>query len=128
MSTERQGPLIGFAGDVLIDRENPGEVFADVQDLLREPDILFANLESPYSDDPEIAITAPLMIAPRAHNLDAYVDAGFQVMSMANNHIVDAGHAAMLETRSRLNAQGIATCGAGKNIADARRPAILDRE
>jgi len=119
--------LIGIAGDVLIDRENPHEVFDNVRDLLREPDILFANLESPYSDSPGMAVTAPLIVVPRAHNLDAFVDAGFHIMSMANNHIVDAGHDAMLETRARLRAQGIATIGAGENLATARLPELLER-
>jgi poly-gamma-glutamate capsule biosynthesis protein CapA/YwtB (metallophosphatase superfamily) len=127
MSAKNKAILIAFSGDVVVDRDNPCEVFADVRELLREPDILFGNLESPYSDTPEIAITAPLMLAPRAHNLDAYVDAGFSVMSMANNHIGDAGHSAMLETRSRLKSQGIATCGAGENLTEARRPAIVER-
>jgi poly-gamma-glutamate synthesis protein (capsule biosynthesis protein) len=34
----------------------------------------------------------------------------------------------MLETRARLKEQGIVTCGAGENLAAARRPAILERE
>jgi poly-gamma-glutamate synthesis protein (capsule biosynthesis protein) len=75
-----------------------------------------------------MAITAPLMLAPRAHNVDAFADAGFHVMSMANNHIGDAGHAAMLETRARLNSQKIATCGVGENLQEARRPVILERQ
>ena len=127
MSSENQAILIGLAGDVLIDREDPHEIFSEVHELLQAPDILFANLESPYSDTPGIAVTAPMVLVPGAHNLDAYVSAGFDVMSMANNHIVDAGHAAMLETRSRLRMQGIATCGAGENLMDARRAAVLER-
>jgi len=119
---------IGFVGDVLIDRENPSEVFCAVRELLKVPDVLFANLESPYSDSPGIAITQPIALTPRMHNLGAYAEAGFNVLSMANNHIVDAGHAAMLETRSRLREQGIATCGAGENLGDARSPAILDKQ
>ena len=119
--------LLGFAGDVVVDREDPHEVFAEVRELLRAPDIVFANLECSYSDAPERAVTAPLVMAPRVHNLDAYAAAGIDVVSMANNHIVDAGHAAMLDTRARLRAQGIATCGAGENLADARRPSILER-
>src|SRR6202040_422644 len=47
------GILIGFVGDVLIDRDDPHEAFAEVRQLLREPDILFGNLESPYSDAPQ---------------------------------------------------------------------------
>jgi poly-gamma-glutamate capsule biosynthesis protein CapA/YwtB (metallophosphatase superfamily) len=125
---KRQSILMGFAGDVVIDRDDPHEIFSEVHDLLRDPDILFANLESPYSDTPGVAVTAPVVLVPRARNLDAYAGAGFHVMSMANNHIVDAGHAAMLETRTRLRMQGIATCGAGANLAEARHPAVLERE
>ena len=128
MREESKEVLVGFVGDVLIDRENPREVFAAVREVLRVPDVLFANLESPYSDSPGIAITQPIALTPRTHNLDAYSEAGFNVMSMANNHIVDAGHVAMLETRSRLRSQGIVTCGAGENLADARSPAILDKQ
>jgi poly-gamma-glutamate synthesis protein (capsule biosynthesis protein) len=120
--------ILGFVGDVLIDRADPREVFAEVGTLLDAADVLFANLESPYSDAPQLAITQPLALTPAAHNLDAYSQAGFHVMSMANNHIVDAGHGAMLETRARLRAQGVATCGAGENLPDARRPAILQRQ
>lgn len=119
--------LIGFAGDVLVDRDDPHEAFQEVRDLLRGTDVLFANLESPYSDTPGIAVTAQVVICPQIRNLAAYTRAGFHVMSLANNHIVDAGHAAMLETQKALSMQGIATCGAGENLIAARRPAILER-
>jgi hypothetical protein len=128
MSTEDGGILIGFAGDVLIDRDDPDEVFADVQELLGHTDILFANLESPYSDHPEAAFTMQLVpLAPGLSNLNAYARAGFNVLSMANNHIVDAGHVAMLDTQRRLGMQGVATCGAGENLAAARKPAVVER-
>jgi poly-gamma-glutamate capsule biosynthesis protein CapA/YwtB (metallophosphatase superfamily) len=119
--------FIGFVGDVLIDRDDPDEVFCEVRDLLSTPDILFANLESPYSDTPGMAITAPLVIVPRAHNLEAYARAGFHVLSLANNHIVDAGHEALLDTRARLQKAGVATVGAGENLMAARRPQVLER-
>jgi poly-gamma-glutamate synthesis protein (capsule biosynthesis protein) len=124
---DNRDTLLGFVGDVLIDRENPDEVFSDVGELLHAPDILFANLESPYTDDPQIAVTAPIVIAPGTHNLAAYAPAGFSVMSLANNHIVDAGHAALLDTCALLRGQGIATCGAGESRLAAHRPAILER-
>ena len=127
MSRNDGSILLGFAGDVLVDRDEPSEVFTEVRGLLRDVDILFANLESPYSDSPEIALTAPVAIVPRARNLDVFATAGFHVMSLANNHIIDGGHTAMLETRTRLRSQDVATCGAGENLADARRPVILER-
>jgi len=121
------GILLGFVGDVMVDRPDPHEVFSEVRDLLRGTDILFANLESPYSENPRRAVTASVVLAPKPHNMDAFSEAGFHVMSAANNHIVDAGHDAMLESLARLKAQGIAICGAGANLEEAHRPAVLER-
>jgi poly-gamma-glutamate synthesis protein (capsule biosynthesis protein) len=118
--------IIGLAGDVLVDRDTPMEVFDRVRSVLDTPDILFANLEGPYADHPQPAPSAGVAVIPGFHNLDVFAQAGFDVMSMANNHIVDAGHVAMLDTKRRLNEQGVVTCGVGKNIAEAREPAIVE--
>ena len=118
--------VIGFAGDLLVDRDNPPEVFSRVRGALEATDILFGNLEGPYTDDPQMAPSAGVPLFPAAHNLDVFGPAGFDVVSMANNHIADAGHAAMLDTARRLNAQGVATCGVGRNLAEARQPAIIE--
>lgn len=118
--------LIGMVGDVLVDRENPPEVFGEVQDILAVPDVMFANLEAAYTDDPRPIPSASVLLQPRAHNLDVYAKVGFNVMSMANNHIVDVGYEAMLQTRSRLRAQGVKTCGAGSSSREAREPALID--
>jgi poly-gamma-glutamate capsule biosynthesis protein CapA/YwtB (metallophosphatase superfamily) len=119
--------LIGLVGDLLIDRERPEEALAEVRDLLAVPDILFGNLEANFTDDPHSAPSAGIMLFPGSHNLGAFARAGFNVLSMANNHSVDAGHAAMLENRAQLRAQGVQTCGAGETLADARKPAILEK-
>lgn len=118
--------LLGFAGDLVIDRDDPDEALAEVRSLLQEPDVLFGNLECPYSDAPPTVLTVQLaVLAPRAHNLDAFPRAGFDVMSLANNHILDAGHEEFLQTQRRLHEQGVATCGAGPNLGAARRPAVV---
>jgi poly-gamma-glutamate capsule biosynthesis protein CapA/YwtB (metallophosphatase superfamily) len=117
--------LLGFVGDLHIDRERPSEVFAEVRTLLRAPHILFGNLEGPCSDSPAIPPGAFPVISS-ANTLDVYAKAGFGVMCLANNHILDAGHQAMLDNRSRLNVAGVATCGAGANLTEARDPAIVE--
>jgi poly-gamma-glutamate synthesis protein (capsule biosynthesis protein) len=121
--TERT--LIGFVGDVLVDRDDPDEPFRPVHASLAEPDVLCGNLEGVYTDDPHPAPSLGIALAPKAHNAEVFARVGFDVMSMANNHVADLGHAAMLETRSKLNALGVATCGAGENLAAARKPAIV---
>jgi poly-gamma-glutamate capsule biosynthesis protein CapA/YwtB (metallophosphatase superfamily) len=118
--------LIGMVGDLLIDRDQPDDALAEVGELLSVPDILFGNLEANFTDDPHSAPSAGIALFPGGKNLDAFSRAGFDVLSMANNHIVDAGHVAMLENRARLRAQGVKTCGAGENIDAARRPALIE--
>ena len=120
--------LIGMVGDVLVNRDDPMEVFSEVRDILKAPDVLFANLECAYTDNPRPVPSAPVIVTAPAHNLDVFAQVGFNVMSMANNHIVDGGHEAMLETRARLKLQGVRTCGAGISAVEAHEPAIVDAQ
>lgn len=120
--------LMGFVGDVLVNRDHPREIFSEVREILNVPDILFANLECAYTDDPRQVPSAHVAVSAPAYNLDVYADAGFDVMSLANNHILDVGYDAMLETRSRLRARGIKTCGVGDCLADAREPAVVESD
>jgi poly-gamma-glutamate capsule biosynthesis protein CapA/YwtB (metallophosphatase superfamily) len=123
---ERSEILIGMVGDLLIDRMRPDDALAEVRDLLAVPDVLFGNLEANFTDRPHPVPSVGIPVIPGSENLDAFARAGFNVLSMANNHICDAGHEAMLENRARLRAQGVKTCGAGENLNDARKPAIID--
>ena len=118
--------ILGFVGDLLIDREKPEDIFSKVTGLLHEPDILFGNLESVYADNPPQTLNPLSSIAPSIKNLEAYGPAGFKVISLANNHTIDAGHETLLDNMQRLNKMGIKTCGAGKNLSQAREPAILE--
>jgi hypothetical protein len=51
--------------------------------------------------------------------------AGFDVLTLANNHTVDFGRDALLDTLKAVHAAGIQTIGAGANDLQARRPAIV---
>ena len=119
--------LLGFVGDLRVDRGDPRGIFASVSEVLKTPDILFGNLECAYTDEPRPVPGAPAVISSPARNLDAYFGQGFHVMSLANNHILDVGAEAMLETQRGMRANGIETCGAGESLADARKPAIIER-
>ncbi len=118
--------MLGFVGDLLTDRERPDEAYAPVRDLLAIPDVLFGNMEGPYSDNPRSVPSAGAALVPPAHNLDALSRAGFDVLSLANNHILDGGREVMLENRQRLHEQGVATCGAGGSLEEARAAAIVE--
>ena len=51
--------------------------------------------------------------------------AGYNVLSLAGNHCLDFGSDALLDTVRHLRDTGIACCGAGGTIEEARRPATL---
>ena len=56
-----------------------------------------------------------------------FEDCGFDIVSVASNHSMDWGPDALLDTIKHFEDKGIATVGAGKNLEEARKPAILER-
>lgn len=48
-----------------------------------------------------------------------------QVAALANNHVCDLGKEGLLNTIAQCQMHGIKTCGAGSNIKEARKPAVI---
>src|SRR5437762_207799 len=116
--------VLGFAGDVFVHCDTPERVFEHVVEELHAVDLLFGNLEGVYTRTPQFAPTVQLPVYADPANARVLGPAGFTVMSLANNHILDCGHAAMLETRQLMREQGIASAGVGANLDEALAPAI----
>jgi hypothetical protein len=53
--------------------------------------------------------------------------AGFDVLTLANNHAVDYGRDALVDTVESVHVAGMKTIGAGANATVARRPAVVER-
>ena len=117
-------PLIAV-GDILIDREQPETIFQHVVNVLRSGDITFANCEQMYSDKSDPNRRGPYS-DPR--NIQALLHAGFDVLSLANNHTLDLGPESLLDTMARFKEVGLAYVGVGKNLAEAREPVIVERK
>ncbi|MBS2535711.1 CapA family protein [Catenulispora sp. NF23] len=112
-------------GDLLIDRAAPRTVFRHVAEVIQAADIAFANCEQMYSDRLENPVSRhPSHSDP--DNIDALEFAGFDVLSLANNHTMDWGGDALIDTLSRLRARGFQPVGAGADLAEARRPVCLE--
>ena len=105
--------LLGLTGDLLVNRDDPEEIFNEIQPALDDTDILFGNVEAGYSDNPRIALTAAIPSYAPLSNLAAFPAAGFDVVSMANNHVMDSGPESMLESERR---------GVERGYHHARRP------
>ena len=52
--------------------------------------------------------------------------AGFSVVTLAGNHIADGGPQGIEDTLRALDALGIPAVGAGRDLAESRRPVVLE--
>jgi poly-gamma-glutamate synthesis protein (capsule biosynthesis protein) len=59
-------------------------------------------------------------------NIPCLTAARIEVCVLANNHVLDYGYAGLEETLDTLTTAGLEAAGAGRNIAEARRPGIID--
>lgn len=84
----------------------------DVIERLNEADLLFGNLECVISDDfhDEEGEIPPKLMAP-VNSLSVLENAGFDVLNLANNHILDHGPTYVEETMEYLDSTGIAYIG-----------------
>jgi len=98
--------------------------FTGVVDALQAADITVGNLECALGDSGEPAPKAyPFRAPPEA--AESLALAGFDILSLANNHAMDYGPEALLQGIGLLEAQNIATIGAGANSQAARAPHIM---
>ncbi|WP_394428241.1 CapA family protein [Streptomyces sp. SGAir0957] len=115
--------IIAAVGDVLVERAHPERALDAVRPVLDAADLVLGNFEGVLTDTHPVApgMTASTVVA----TANAAPLAAFDVLSLANNHAMDAGHGGLTDTVAALAAQGVTTVGAGRNIAEALRPAVL---
>ena len=99
-------------------------VTANPYPYLRRADIVFGQLETSFAEKGVRLPQARHAVLARPDGAAALGRAGFEVISMAGNHVMDWGHEAFFETRTHIEAAGMNVVGAGANIAEARRPVI----
>src|SRR5688572_30519141 len=58
---------------------------------------------------------------------DIFSNGRFDAVTMANNHSYDSGPDAMVDTRMLLESKGIQVTGAGRDLRQARKPAVIER-
>jgi Bacterial capsule synthesis protein PGA_cap len=103
--------------------EDGARLLDEVAPILRAADVAFGNLEGPLADEgtsEKCARSKPgrcyaFRVPTRYGRWLA--DAGFDVMSLANNHAGDFGEAGRASTRAALDALGIRYAGAPGEVA-----------
>jgi poly-gamma-glutamate synthesis protein (capsule biosynthesis protein) len=101
-----------------------GHAFKRVSSLIQEADLAFGNLETAISVGTEpiekrYTFNSSLSCAP------ALKDAGFDVLALANNHVLDYGEEGLRQTIANLEAQGISPLGLSRDGAP-QEPVIAD--
>ena len=99
-------------------------LYAPLADLLAEPDVMFANLETPVA--PRVAQgTRPYVFNAPPEAVTALQRAGVDLVSVANNHVFDQGRPGFEETIQRLDALRLRYVGAGPS-GHAAGPVTVD--
>jgi len=134
--TENETITIILVGDIMLDRgveymiktEGKGDFrfpFLKIADELQKADILFGNLEGPISDKgTKVGSIYSFRNDPKS--IEGLTFAGFDVISLANNHVFDYGREALEDTLLRLKTAGIDYLGAGFNEKEAYSPIIKE--
>lgn len=111
----------GLEAKILADPEYP---WLGVKDVLRRATVLIGNLESPLSNRGFMYTKKTWLLRADPRTALALRTAGFKVVTLANNHMMDYGPPALLDTLFTLKRLGILHTGAGMSMEKARQAVI----
>lgn len=113
-------------GDIAPRRPEPRSIFASVAGTLSTSDLRVGHLECPLSTRGTPAPNAKLAMRSDPSVATELRAIGFDVLSVAGNHALDFGVVALRDTLDALRDAGIAACGAGATLEEAREPALIE--
>lgn len=112
--TERLKPIVEI-GDY-------HSIFCEVEPIIKSADYSIVNYECPavLGDYPPIAKCGP-NLSSSSKGIEAIKYAGFNIATLANNHIMDFGAQGLMDTVNLCSQYNIDTVGVGKNLEDASK-------
>lgn len=132
----KQTVKIIAVGDINLGRQTGQKIlagdinypFIHVADYLKSADIAFGNLESQLADlDGETqSPTNEYRFAGPPQGAESLATAGFDIVSLANNHMWDYGKDRLFETMDNLDRAQVKYVGAAKNPAELYQPVIIE--
>ena len=122
-----------FTGDIGFDKymdhkwEDENLLSQKLLDFVTASDHVIINVEGPISMQQATTGSVALNLA---HTMNAEAEVFFQkiqadVWNICNNHIMDAGPEGLADTLAEAGKVGVATLGAGMNLAEAAKPVIF---
>lgn len=132
--TPGSGPItLNAVGDLMLERDiitlmdeyGSAYPYAAVRPILADADITIGNMEGTFTERGTRANKFYTFRTPPRH-ARGLAEAGFDVVSLGNNHTMDFGVEGLADTLTALDAAGVKHSGAGVDAAAARKPALLE--
>ena len=131
-SAPRRTVRIALVGDVMLGRglrgivaNDPDGIFEDVRFLLSDADLAGANMESPLTLRRHIA-TNPYALEAPPETAGILAAAGFDVLTIADNHAGDAGRASVTDSVDAIESAGMNAVGGGADSTEAGLPVVYE--
>ncbi len=135
LSGKADGAGVTFCGvgDVMLGREVGKAIeqkgaqypFEQIRRFIGQCDLAFLNLECPLTETGE-PLNKRFVFKGAPFAAGGLKRAGFKIVSVANNHTLDQGRDAFLETIEILRKHGLHPVGGGSNQQEARQPVIFE--
>jgi hypothetical protein len=130
---EAQNFSILFVGDILLANEAERQIhnkgvdypFWKIKEELLKYDFIVANLESPITERGIPVTKKPYIFRIKPEDAVCLKDLKIDAVSIANNHLMDYSVPGMEDTITTLDGLNIRHTGGGKDLSEARRPALL---
>lgn len=122
--------VIGAAGDILITKRIPegNEGIERIADFWKDADVRLANLETTVTDGTcfPSAYSGGTWLTCDPDCLLDVKKYGFDLLGLANNHIMDYSYDGLIQTLENVKKYGFQSCGCGMNLYQASRAAFLE--
>lgn len=125
-----------FAGDILLSDHVlgayrkagniSGVVDPGFRSVIDSSDVFMVNEEFPFSDRGSAAPDKQFTFRIPPEKVSLLKEMGIDIVTIANNHTLDFGKDALLDTCRTLDEAGILRVGAGADMAEAKKPVIMD--
>lgn len=116
---------IAMVGDIFLQNTLPQTSdFQEVANILTSADIAFGNLETPVSER-GVPVEKWMNMRMSPDLLSDVAAMGIDIVTLANNHLMDYGEDAFFDTLSYLPQHNIQHVGGGSNLDEAWQPALI---
>lgn len=137
LNSGRKGDIvISAVGDLMCTKgleQSANQLYEDTASLIFDSDCAFANLESTFSDSEIVPLSFSSEASPKINLNQAQYETlmfhkgkQYQIVQIANNHILDSGEAGAKKTMSQLDRDHIRHIGVNETEEESRKAPVME--